>query len=215
MSDALPGIGSRSLTYAEPETEERSKTISYVLTQSAAVAAYVHDDLARLVDAWKIDLAALLRMPRDHVFSNDQLIALLCEDIAHMLRNALVSRVRFLLHEHEPTADTGVFPLLYMATYEISVERGLRPVRAQRVNGLIDPPNLPRGDFAILIDWHPNASPAQRDRVRYPTYQFDWRPTGGTYDATTLVRYREGSLTADGATIIARRDERTVAAGLK
>lgn len=211
MNAGEPGTGSQSRTRVETAVQTRSESVSYVISQSGLVATYIHEDLAGLVNVWHLDLATRLGVPQELAHSNEELVELLCEDLAHMLRASLVSRVHLLLYDPEPrpapTGGTECFPLLYKATYEISVQRGLRQEGGRRRNGLLDPPRLPdvgSMEFAILIDWHPKATPEQRARARYPTYTFDWAPAGDTYDATTLVEYRKGSLTADGATIVER-----------
>jgi hypothetical protein len=202
------GGGTRSRTYARTE----SRTVSYVITQSAAVAWYIREDLARFVAQKKIDLSEALAVPhRERTYTDPQLVELLCDDIAHMLREGLVRRVHLLLYHDELDAGTGAFPLLYKATYEISEQPGLSTKGLKRQGGLLQPPDFAAGELAMLIDWNPDADRMSRRRVRYPSYNLNWVTPDRRFDPTTLVKYRKGSLTGVGVTIVWRDEEATSA----
>jgi hypothetical protein len=206
-----PG-GTQSRTFTREDTRTASRTVSYTITQSEAVAWYVHEDLASFVDSQHIDLAEVLGIPYDQrSFTNAELIELLCDDIAHLLREGLVERVHLLLYHAEKDLTTNAYPLLYKATYEISLQRGLQTEGPTRRGGLLRPPDFAAGEFAILVDWHPDADRERRRRVSYPSYNLNWISPDRSYDRTTLVRYRDGSLTADGAMIVRRGEEATAA----
>jgi hypothetical protein len=200
--------GTQSRTRTHEETRTTSRTVSYLITQSEAVAWYLHEDLATFVESQQIDLSDVLGIPLDQrTYRNSELIELLCDDIAHMLREGLVSRVHLLLYDRQVDTSSGAFPLIYKATYEISLQRGLSTEGARRRGGLLRPPEFGAGEFAILIDWHRDANHSRRRRIGYPAYNLNWVPPDQRYDGTTLVKYRDGSLTADGAVIVRRGEE--------
>jgi hypothetical protein len=207
------GAGTQSRTRTQAGTRTTSRTVSYLITQSEAVAWYLHEDLRRFVDSQQVNLSELLGIPdAEPTHTDDELVELLCDDIAHMLRDGLVRRLHLLVYDEQKDLTSNAYPLLYKATYEISLQRGLSTEGARRRGGLLRPPELGAGRVAILIDWHPDADAARRQRVRYPSYNMNWVAPDRRYDATTLVHYRDGSLTADGAVIVRRGEEASPAA---
>lgn len=209
MSTNSPGTGSQSNTFAHVQGKTQVKTASYTITQSEAVAIYIYEDLTLMIQQRNINLSKLLAIPSgQNRYTDTQMIEFMCDDIAHMLRDGLIQKVHFLLYDQQIDATTKAYPLFYQATYEVSLQRGLKPAGPQRHGGSLAPPqSVPRNTgFAILLDWHPNADMDRRQRVVYPAYNMNWVTPGAQYDATTLVRYREGSLTADGATIVERNE---------
>jgi hypothetical protein len=182
---------------------------------SEAVAWHVHQDLVRVVETRDVELAELLGIPDEGRTQSDaELLELLGDDIAHLARDGLMSRVHLLVHETELDAATGAYRLLHRATYEAGEPRSARGEGSRRSGGLLRAADLASGGFAMLIGWHAGADPEQRERVTNPAYNLDWRAPEGRYDRVTLVRYRDGSLTADGAAIV-RRGEEAVAAALR
>lgn len=200
----------RARTHAREETRTASRTVSFLITQSEAVAWYVHEDLLSFVSSQDVDLSEALGIPHEQrSYANHELVELLCDDIAHMLRDGLVSRLHLLVHDPQLDPSTKAYPLLYKATYEISLQRSLATEAARRRGGLLQAPEFAGGRFAILIHWHPDADPERRRHVCYPRYNLNWVAPDRSFDGTSLVHYRDGSLTADGATIVRRGEEAT------
>ena len=205
------GTGTQALTFTHVQNKTQVKTVSHVITQSEAVATYIHEDLSDLVQNMHVDLTHVLALPANRATSNSRiLLEYLYEDIGLLLRNALISRVHFLLYDPHMDSMTKAYPVLYEATYEIMLQRGLQQQGPQRHGGLLTPPKHLIGhvDFVILVDWHPNADMMRRQRAVSPTYHFNWVSPQCRYDPTSLVRFREGALTMDGATIINRVEQK-------
>lgn len=217
MSSNPPGTGTQANTFTFVQGQTQVKVYSYEITQSAAVEFYIHEDLEQFVKDRNIDLPTLLCiLPGRRSYTDEQLIQLLCADIGHMLRDSLITRVHFLLYDPQIDASTQAYPLFYQATYEVTLQRGVKQQGPQRLGELLAPPqNIPRdAGFAILLEWHPNSDMDRRQGVIYPSYNLNWVSPQSRYDPTSLVRYREGSLTADGATIV-NRSESTTPGALK
>jgi len=195
--------GSRTETFAE--SEEKTIVVPRVVTQSDEIATYFTDDLERFVQLSNINLAQVLQIPPDYTQDTSDIINTLYEDIAHMLRDQLITGLHILLSDMEPDVNTGMYPLRYHVKYSIGRNLLSSPT-VRRTGGLIEPPKNAwrNARFVLLIDWDTNANERRR-QVRRPSYCFDWVPEETRFDATNLICYREGGLTVEG--IIVQRDE--------
>jgi hypothetical protein len=129
---------------------------------------------------------------------------MLYADLAHLLRDGLITGIHLVLSERELDPDSQAYPLRYHAMYVIdNPMRSLKPnSAAKEFGGRLDPPPDSWRDarFALLIDWNPTASERRR-QARRPGYYFDWVAERARFDGTTLIRYRDGGMTVDGATV--------------
>ena len=201
--------GSKTETYLSTDSTVETYVVPRIVTKSDQIAHYFVDDLEKLVDIAHIDLVEVLQIPIDYSQDASDIILMLHEDLSHMLRDQLITGIHLLLSDKDMDANTGAYPLRYHADYVVG--RSLQPSsNAQRFGGNIAPPKHVWRDarFTLLIDWNPSASDRRR-QVRRPDYCFDWVPEEARFDATSLVRYREGGMSVDGATVT--RDEAAAA----
>ncbi len=206
---------SQTETYATTEETTEVTVTPVVMTQTEQIAGFFIDDLTHFIHLTNIDLLKELEIPRepDYSGSREDILHLLYEDLTHMLREGLISGIHLLLSESQPDANTGRYMLRYHATYTIDqAQQGQRRLQAdvERFGGtLIPPPHVwEKARFALLIDW--NRSVAERRRqVHRPRYFFDWVPPSARFDERSLVRYREGGLTYNGATVVERTEARS------
>ena len=181
-----------------------------IVTQTEQIARYFSEDLSKFVEDTNIDLIRELQIPPEYAeingdLDNETIVEMLFDDIAHMLRDTLITGVHLLLSERQIDANTGAYPLRYHAEYTITqtVARNNKNVEeGKRWGGHLAPPKdtWRNARFALLIDWNPSANERRR-QVRRPHYCFDWVPEHSRFDDTTLVRYRAGGMTTDGATV--------------
>lgn len=189
-------------------------TEALVMTQTQHVARYFIEDLSQFVRLTNIDLIKELEIPADPAYgSRDEIIELLFDDLTHMLGEGLITGIHLLLSEPQPDPMTGRYLLRYHATYTVNQSGpGQRHLAAdvQRFGGSLAPPKRvwERARFALLIDWNRSADERRR-QVHRPRYFFDWVPPEATFDGRSLVRYREGGLTYNGATIVDRVEARS------
>ncbi len=207
---------SQTETYTATQDTTEAIVTPLVLTQTLQIARYFTEDLSHLVNLANIDLIRVLEIPPDpRGFSRTRkdIIQMLYEDLTHMLREGLIIAIHLLLSNPETDPNTGAYPLRYHATYTIHQQaEGERRLlgQVQRFGGRIAPPERVwvRARFALLIDWDLSANERRR-QVRRPLYCFDWVPETAHFDARSLIRYRDGGLTYNGATLVARTEARS------
>ncbi|HVU66100.1 MAG TPA: hypothetical protein VHD63_03185 [Ktedonobacteraceae bacterium] len=210
----------QTVTYATTTETEEITVTSNVMTQATAltkneqIARYFIQDLTHFIRLTSIDLIKELEIPPDPDYSGSQedVLALLYEDLTHMLREGLITGIHLLLSESQPDQNTGRYLLRYHATYTINqTQQGQRRLQAdvRRFGGDIAPPAhvWEKARFALLIDW--SAADERRRQVHRPRYFFDWVPPNARFDARSLVRYREGGLTYNGAVVVDRAEARS------
>ncbi|SRR5579883_3447969 len=191
-----PGVGVQAMTF---QVHPSTMTQVRVGTTTQQIARFLAEDLHILVHEANLDLADWLGIHSDEYPSDPALLVeLICNDIEVMLRQRLITGVRFLLSEEKPDQNTNRYRLGYLVEYRI----GDIPVRTLNTNpltaygGRLQMPNQtskwPR--FALLIDWDPRADRNEVASVMRPSYLFDWVAVNDTYDANSLVEYRRGGL---------------------
>jgi len=199
-------------TYSYTNTTVQTRVVPHIITQSDQIAHYFTQDLEEFVRLSHTDLAKVLQIPLEYSQDTQDIILMLYEDVAHMLRDQLITCVHMLLSETEPDPNTGYYPLRWHARYTINPDNtpaqnsAFQPTDplapyTQIGKALSPPRNVWVGArFALLIDWNPSARD-RRHNVRRPTYCFDWVPEEARFDPTNLVRYGEGGMTFDSARI--------------
>jgi len=195
--------GSVTETYAETKQTVEVTVVPRSMTQSQEIARYFIDDLKQFLKDTRIDLARELQIPPEYTHDQDILVEMLFDDLTHMLRDGLITGIHLLLSDPEPDKNTQAYPLTYHARYVIDMpERNLKAANARQFGGRLAPPKKFKAGtrFALLIDWNPNANERRR-QVRKPDYCFNWVPETVRYDGTTVVRFREGGMTIDSATV--------------
>jgi len=204
---------SQTETYESTKQTVKTQVTPRVATQSEQVARYFVDDLTHFVQDTNIDLIKELDIPSEDNISNSEAIEMLFEDLAHMLRDNIITGIHLLLSDPQRDPNSGAFPLRYHAMYLVSqsshTQRSLSPTTQRAGGSLALPRNVwLEARFTLLIDWNTSANERRR-QVRRPEYCFDWVPKQAKYDATTLIRYREGNMTVNGAAVVERRESRS------
>lgn len=199
-------------TYTSTKTTIETTVVPTIITQSDQIAHYFTEDLEKLVRLTNTDLAQVLQIPPEYSQDAKDIVLMLYEDISHMLRDQLITGIHLLLSDPDPDQSTSAYPLRYHARYSINTTSSLlqtSPITAntKREGGQIEPPKdaLRDARFALLIDWNQSANDRRR-RVRRPDYYFDWVPEISRFDATNLVRYREGGMAVDSAVVVNRAE---------
>ncbi|HTK12125.1 MAG TPA: hypothetical protein VL485_33445 [Ktedonobacteraceae bacterium] len=203
--------GSQTETYDTTASTTEATVTPRVMTQTEQIARYFTDDLTQFVHIANLDLAHELEIPAEEAGDTQEIIEMLFDDLSHMLREGLITGIHLLLSEPRVDANTGAYPLRYHALYTINQPAvAQRSLKAQRFGGSIEPPDRVwvGARFALLIDWNKSAD-RRRLQVRRPEYLFDWVPEQTRFDATSLVRYREGGLTSNGAEVVRRVEARS------
>lgn len=201
-----PNASTSTTTYADTETTSHSTVIPSIITRSEQIAHYFADDLEEFLRLTHIDLAKELQIPYGYSHDSRDIVSLLYDDLSHMLRDELITGIHLLLSDNRLDSSTGAYLVRYHVQYTVDASRSLSSSvssQPQRFGGLVAPPKDVWWDarFALLIDWNKGAG-AKRYRVRRPDYNFDWVPEASRFDATSVLLYRQGSLTADSATVV-------------
>jgi hypothetical protein len=209
--------GSKTETYAYTKATAAAVVVPRVVTQSEQVARYFTEDLTYFLQETGINLLDELHIPTEYAHSNREALEMLYDDLAHMLRDQLITGIQLLLAEPKLDPNTHAYPLRYHAMYLVEMPaRGAQAggsaqeMQARRLGGYLAPPRQSwvGARFALLIDWNRSAT-ERRLQARRPEYCFDWVTGGTRYDATTLIRYREGGLTSEGAQVVRRSEAKS------
>ena len=205
MASNNPGSASASRTFADTIDTTVTTVVPSIITQSDQIALYFSEDLEELVHLTGIDLAETFQIPLDYFHDPKDIITLLYEDIAHMLRDGLITGIHLIFSDSVMDKGTNAYLVRYHVHYLVNNPNNMfaAPSPAQRFGGMIAPPRNVWRDarFALLIDWNPSARD-RRHRVRRPNYCFDWVAEEDRFDATNVICYREGQMAVDSATVI-------------
>lgn len=213
--------GARAATYADIDaTEKVSVNVQVVpraIAQSEQIARYFTEDLEKFLADTHINLIRQLSIPSHFAQSSREVLVMLSDDLAHMLRDSMITGIHLLLSNPNIDPNTRAYALRYHAEYTITAAkragegRDIRPDKesynSQRINDHLRPPNgsWVGAKFALLIDWNPTLSQRRRN-ARPPEYWFDWMPSNDAFDATSQVRFRDGGMAFDGARVVDRRE---------
>jgi hypothetical protein len=206
---ATPGVGAHVDVFAATKETTEATVIPRIVTQSQQIARYFTDDLKYFLRETGFDLIKYLDIPDDYPQDTDEVIEMLYEDTSHLIRDKLITGINLLISDPDPDPNLrGAYRLRYYALYQLEVpNRVLKLEDAKRFGGYLAPPPAAwrgtRYRFALLIDWEPSANEKRRKAMR-PEYCFDWVPEQASFDARTLVRYRSGGMTMDGARVVTR-----------
>ncbi len=206
-SGSSSGASSGTRTFLDTKETEFSTVVPSIISRSEHIAQFFVDDLEEFLRLTRIDLAEELQIPFDYPQDARDIVAMLYDDLTHMLRDELIIGIHLLLSDNALDPNTGAYPVRYHVQY--TIDRSVPPTSTsseeKHFGGLIAPPRdvLQHMRFALLIDWNSSAR-AKRHRVRRPEYIFDWVPESSRFDATTVMRYRDGGLTADSAQVVKR-----------
>jgi len=207
--------GSKTETYTTTTATAEAVVVPRVITQSEQVARYFTEDLTYFLRETGINLLDELQIPTDYAHSDREALEMLYDDLAHMLRDQLITGIHLLLAEPKLDPNMHAYPLRYHAMYLVEMPaRGaggsVQDTQARRQGGYLAPPKQSwvGARFALLIDWNRSAS-ERRLQAHRPEYCFDWVTRETRYDATTLIRYREGGLTSDGAQVVRRSEAKS------
>ena len=212
--------GTRTATYEISKETVKSlvNIVPRTITQSEQISRYFIEDLEKFIADTHINLMRQLDIPASFALNDKALIDKLFADLSHMLRDSMITGIHLLLSNPEVDRNTHSYPLRYHAAYTILTannnagERDLRPDKAQysslRIGGYLAPPrdSWIGAKFALLLDW--NMTLSERRRIAHPPdYWFNWVPMNDRYDASSLVRFREGGMAFDGARVVNRWED--------
>lgn len=205
-------VGAQVDVFAIADETVHVTVVPHTIAQPLQIARYFTEDLTEFLRQTHIDLIGYLGIANqpDYPQDLDSVVNLLYDDIAHMIRDGLISAINILISSNQPDSNLpGVFMLRYHATYLIgSPVRSLLSEPAQRYGGNLAPPRHTWSDgnfrFDLLIDWNPGADRDLRRRAVRPLYLFDWVAEESSFDGSNLVRYRSGGMTMDGAVLVSR-----------
>lgn len=208
MATQPPNPGSNTSsgtkTYADTSATAKTTVVSNAFTRSEHIATYFADDLEEFVRITHTDLATELQVPPEYSQDTHDIITMLYDDLAHMLRDELITGIHILLSDITIDPNSSAYPVRYHVQYTIDLtpSASSTPTQPLLEGGKINPPRDASGStaFALLIDWN-KAAGNKRYAVRRPDYNFDWVPKTSVLDATTILRFREGALTTDGARV--------------
>jgi hypothetical protein len=207
--------GSMAETYASTKDTTETTIVPRTISRSEQIARYFIDDLERFVDNSYINLQYALSIPPEEAQDSREVLFKLFDDLSRMLRDSMIIGIHLLLSDPDVDPNTHAYLLRYHAEYTITLPtRDIRPDKAdynaQRINGYLAPPasSWIGAKFALLIDWNPTTNQRRRS-ARRPEYWFDWMPRQERFDTTSLVRYREGGMAFDGATVVRRFEDRS------
>lgn len=214
MSTTPPNgsTSSGTTTFIDSDETTFSTVVPSIIARSEHIALYFADDLEEFLHLTHVDLADELHIPSEYSQNPRDIVSMLYDDLSHMLRDELITGIHLLLCDSQLDPNTSAYPVRYHVQYTIDASTSHTPPstssQPQRFGGLIAPPRdvLRYKRFALLIDWNSSAN-SKRNRVRRPDYNFDWVPESEKYDATTVVSYRPGGLTVDGAMVIRRTEK--------
>jgi hypothetical protein len=204
---ANPGSsGSSSSTFVTTRNTTVATVVPTVITQSDQIALYFSEDLEELVRVAGINLAEAFQIPMDYSHDPRDIITLLYEDIAHMLRDGLITGIHLILSDNQTDKGTNAYLVRYHVQYQVhplqSSFATSIPFPSQRQGGLVAPPAKVWRDarFALLIDWSDQVKD-RRHEIRRPNYCFDWIAEEESFDAGNVVCYRHGQMVVDSATL--------------
>lgn len=215
MSDPNTGTTAETYpeTYVEEKTTEKTTVTPLITTQSEAIATYFIDDLTDFIRDMRIDLLKYLEFPPEESQDLHEVLQMLFDDLARMLRDRLITGIHLLLSANELDPNVHAYPVLYHAHYQVFVHERIlgapkdEEPKSERWGGRLEPPPIAwtHARFALLIDWAPSASRERRKRVnRKFGYLFDWVPDNARYDPSSLLKFRDGGLTMVGANLATR-----------
>lgn len=185
-----------------------------IIARSHEVALYFAEDLLQLVNAANIDLASEFQVPLEYSQDPKDIVDMLYEDIAHMLRNGLITGMHLILSDSDMDKGTNAYKVRYHVHYQVDTSSLATSsgINAGTRTGLeFGPPRKIWHDarFRLLIDWSPSVRDAIH-QVRRPEYCFDWVIEENRFDATNLHAFRDGQMTGDSEDEeIVIRQERT------
>jgi hypothetical protein len=211
MSQPNTGTGATTYEaareYVETTPDATATVVAASFTQSEAIATYFHDDLERFLQRTQLSLFEYLQVPGG--MTPRELLNLLYDDLAHLLRDRLITGMHIILYNPTFDATRQAYPIVWHAQYLIEwparvLNPGSQP--AESWGGRL---NVPEGawmnaKFAIIIDWAADARDRRSLARRANGYWFDWVARGNRYDASSLVQYQNGGMSVEGAVV--RRD---------
>jgi hypothetical protein len=182
-----------------------------VITRSYEVALFFSEDLLHLVNTANIDLARGFQVPPEYSQDIQDIINMLYEDIAHILRDGLIHGIHLVISDNDIDKGTNAYKVRYHVHYRVDMNSlgSATPIAdTGERQGLEFGPPLKvwhNARFALLVDWHPSAR-KNRHQVCRPDYCFDWVTEENRFDATNLICFREGQLVGDSAQIVSREE---------
>src|SRR6266566_1864578 len=102
MANTSPGASSSTYTYINTKLTAETETtvVPSIITQSDQIAIYFTDDLEEFVRITHIDLVKAFQIPDDYSHETRDIINMLHEDVAHMLRDGLITGIHLLLSDN-------------------------------------------------------------------------------------------------------------------
>jgi hypothetical protein len=198
------GTASGTKTFIETEATTSTTVVPSILSRNEHIAQFFTADLEAFLQLTHLDLANELQLPPDYFQDPRDIIAMLYDDLTHMLQDELIIGIHLLLSDNALDPNSGAYPVRYHVQYTIDTSAGSSGSSAspQPFGGLIAPPRdvLKQTRLTLLIDWNSSAG-SNRTHMRRPYYNFDWVPESARFDGTTVLQYSEGGLTGGGAEV--------------
>lgn len=165
--------------------------------QGDAIAGYFIEDLADLLRAGRLNLAAHLHVPASYPRNPREVQEMLYADLTHLLRDGLLGALHLILFEHEPN-EYDEHVVRYHARYLAQRDAVLHQDLVCTAGRVPPPLELARGArLALVIEWDALALMERRlDACRAQGYCFDWPADDPQPDDLNLLRFVGTSIAA-------------------
>lgn len=193
-----------------------------ILIKAESIARYFIEDLEALIRNTNIDLPAYIQQtPGELQLNNRDVLSMLYDDIAHMLRDEVIIGLHVLFSDEQKNDDLNSYPLRYLAKYSFDKigNNNLEEIKSLKsISGPLAPPEniWCNAHFALTAKWNPIARLDRYLRIRRPSYNFDWqsesprsqesKPQRELYDGANLRLYREEVVTINQALLFIREE---------
>lgn len=167
--------------------------------QGDAIAGYFIEDLADLLRAARLNLAAHLHVPATYSRNPREVQEMLYADLTHLIRDGLLGALHLMLFDQEPS-EYDEHAVLYHARYIAQRDAILHQDLICTAGRLLPPGDLVRGArLALALEWDALALMERRlDARRAHGYCFDWPADDPQPDELNLLRFIGDSIAAKG-----------------
>lgn len=178
-----------------PDPDKKERVFKRTVKGTDEMARYVTNDLEELVELTHVNLSDELQIPLEYYHRQEDIIALLMDDLSRMLRDELITGIHILLRDRNFDIGSGAYPVRYHVHYTI----GQPDSQAVNGGGLISQTRntLLNARFALLVDWN-RIQGSKIKRLGRPEYNFDWVPEAARFKSSNTQPYRTSGIMVDG-----------------